>query len=190
MLSLNASTFLRMKTMSRIKLAMALAIGATNFFGSVAYAFEQWSMNATSCTPDAASIRNNLYIGTAGTVKFAPGKVGKIVLYCPVPTLSWTPRSIAIQYYDDTAAPGNHVTAQFIKMSLGNATGSGLIQSLVTVDSDVLAVPTTGGNSKGSIRTFVHAYEPKFNAYYIRVDIDRNNTTANETIYAVILQGG
>lgn len=179
-----------MKNMNMIKVAIALAIGATSFFGSGAYAnaFEQWSMNGTSCTPDAKSIRDDLYIGTAGTVKFAPGKVGNIVLYCPVPTLSWTPTSIAIQYYDDTAAQGNHVTAQFIEMALGNATGAGLIKSIVTVDSNVLAAPTTGGNSKGTIHTFSHAYEPKFNAYYIRVDITRNNAAANETIYAVVLQ--
>jgi len=176
-----------MKRMNMIKLAIVLAMGATSFLGSGAYAFEQWSMNATSCTPDAGSIRNNLYIGTAGTVKFAPGKVGNIVLYCPVPTLSWTPTSIAIQFYDDTAAPGNHVTAQFIEMSLGDAIGAGLIKSVVPVDSDVPG-PTTGGNSKGAIRTFIHAYEPKGNAYYIRVDIARNNSAANETIYAVILQ--
>jgi hypothetical protein len=174
--------------MNIIKVAIALTIGATSFFGPAAYAFEQWSMNATSCTPDAGSIRGNLYIGTGGTVKFAPGKVGNIVLYCPVPTLSWTPTSIAIQYYDDSAAQGNHVTAQFIEMALGNASGAGLIKSVATVDSNVLAAPTTGGNSKGAIRTFTHAYEPKGNAYYIRVDVARNNSAANETIYAVVLQ--
>ena len=170
-----------------IKVAIAVAVGATSFFGPSAYAFDQWSMNGTSCTPDAGAIRGNLYIGTAGTVKFAPGKVGNIVLYCPVPTLSWTPTSIAIQFYDDSGAPGNHVTAQFIEMSLGNATGAGMINSVATVDSDVMG-PTTGGNSKGAIRTFSHAYDPKGNAYYIRVDITRNNAAANETIYAVVLQ--
>ena len=103
-----------MTRMNMIKVAIALAIGSTPFFGCGAYAFEQWSMNGTSCTPDAGSIQNNLYIGTAGTVKFAPGKIGNIVLYCPVPTLSWTPTSIAIQYYDDSAAPGNHVTAPVV----------------------------------------------------------------------------
>jgi hypothetical protein len=180
-------TFERMTKMNMIKVAIALGIGATSFFCSGAYAFEQWEMNATSCTPDAGSIRNNLYIGTGGTVKFAPGKVGDIVLYCPVPTLSWTPTSIAIQYYDDSAASGNHVTAQFIEMSLGNASGAGLIKSVATLDSDV-AGPTTGGNSRGAISTFTHAYEPKGNAYYIRVDIVRNNPAANETIYAVVLQ--
>jgi hypothetical protein len=174
--------------MHTIKVATALAIGASSFLGFGADAAELWSMNGTSCTPDAGSIRNSLYLGTAGTVKFASGKVGNIVLYCPVPTLGWTPTSIAIQYYDDTATPGNHVTAQFIEMSLGNATGSGLIRSVATVDSDVLAGSTTGGNSKGAIRTFTHAYEPKGNAYYIRVDIFRTNATANETVYAVILQ--
>ena len=174
--------------MNRIIAVIVLALVATSFFSSQAYAFEQWSINATSCTADAGSIRDNLYIGTAGTVKFASNKVGNIILYCPVPTLTWTPTSIAIQYYDDTAAAGNHVTAQFIKMSLGNATGSGLIKSIATVDSDVLAVPTTGGNSRGNIRTFTHAYDPKGNSYYIRVDISRNNPAANETIYAVVLQ--
>jgi hypothetical protein len=177
-----------MKSMNRIIVVIALAIVATSFFGSKAYAFEQWSMNATSCTADAGSIRDNLYIGTAGTVKFASNKVGNIILYCPVPTLNWTPNSIAIQYYDDSPTAGNHVTAQFIKMSLGNATGAGLIRSIATVDSDVLAAPTTGGNSKGTIRTFSHAYDPKGNSYYIRVDISRNNPAANETIYAVVLQ--
>jgi hypothetical protein len=177
-----------MKAMNTAKVVIALAIGATSFLGSGAYAAELWSMNATSCTPDAGSIRSNLYIGTAGTVKFATGKVGDIIVYCPVPTLSWTPTSIAIQYYDDTAAPGNHVTAQLIEMSLGNAAGAGLIKSVATVDSDVLAGPTSGGNSKGTIKTFSHAYQPKGNAYYIRVDIFRSSPTANETVYAVILQ--
>jgi hypothetical protein len=174
--------------MNMVKAAMLLAITATSFFyGSGAYASEQWGMNATSCTPDAASIRNNLYIGTAGTVKFAAGKVGDIVVYCPVPTLTWTPTSLAIQYYDDSSARGNHVTAQLIEMSLGNANGSGLISSVVTVDSDT-AGSTAGGNAKGAIHTFVHTYDPKGNVYYIRVDISRNAPAANETIYAVVLQ--
>lgn len=174
--------------MNMIKTAAALAAVATSLFGTSAYAFDQWSMNATSCTPDAGSIQNILYIGTAGTVKFAAAKVGNIVLYCPVPTLSWTPTSIAIQFYDDSSVKGDHVTAQFIEMALGNAAGAGLIKSVASVDSDVLAAPTSGGNSKGNIHTFTHAYDPKGNAYYVRVDIARTRTAANETIYAVVLQ--
>jgi hypothetical protein len=108
------------------------------------------------------------------------------VLYCPVPTLSWTPSSIAIQYYDDSDAPGDHVTAQFIEMQLTPSTSTGFINSVATVDSD--PGTTTGGNAKGHIKEFVHAYDPKFNVYYIRVDVSRTNTNANETIYAVVLQ--
>jgi len=174
--------------MNMLKIAVALAAVATSLFESSAYAFEQWSMNASACTPDAGSTQGNLYIGTAGTIKFASAKTGNIVLYCPVPTLSWTPTSIAIQYYDDSAVKGDHVTAQFIEMSLGNAVGSGLIRSIATVDSDILATPTSGGNSKGNIHTFTHAYDPKGNAYYIRVDVARTSAAANETIYAVVLQ--
>jgi hypothetical protein len=176
--------------MNMIKLIVVLAIGTTSFFGSGAYAFEQWSMNATSCTPDAGSIRNNLYIGTGGTIKFASGKVGNIILYCPVPTLSWTPTTIAMQIYDDSDAAGNHITAQLIEMSVDKDIGGGLIKSVATVSSVVPTGPTTGGNAERRGHVFHHAYEPKSNAYYIRVDISRNNPDANETIYAVVLNTG
>jgi len=117
-------------------------------------------------------------------VKFASGKTGDIVLYCPISfKLGFTPSILALVYYDDTSASGNHVTAQLIKMYMGN----GLISSIVTVDSDHGPV-SVNGNANYVLREFTDNYDPNDYAYYIRIDISRSSITANETAYAVALQ--
>src|SRR6478672_5905790 len=111
--------------------ALALVCGLSAH-SERAHAFNEWNVNGTSCVADAGAIQNNLYIGTGGTVKFAAGKIGDIVLYCPVANLNFKPSVIGLTYYDDTSAVGNHVTAQLIKMEMG----TGAIARVVTVDSD------------------------------------------------------
>jgi hypothetical protein len=166
---------------------MTKALGAIAFgicaLSAPAYAYNQWNINASSCTADAGAIRNDLYIGTGGTVKFGSGKMGDIVLYCPVPKLNFTPTLLAVIYYDDTFISGNHVTAQLIRMDMS----TGLISRVVTADSDRGPV-STNGNANYAVQTFVHNYDSTNYAYYIRIDIVRNLTTANETVYAVALQ--
>jgi hypothetical protein len=69
--------------MEMIKGALAIAIGISAI-SATSYAASEWNVNGTSCVADAGSIRGNLYIGTGGTIKFASGQTGDIVLYCPV----------------------------------------------------------------------------------------------------------
>lgn len=165
-----------------VKAAFAIAIGLS-VMSSTAFAVNAYNVNATSCVPDAATIRNNLYIGTGGTVKFAAGKTGNIVLYCPVHTLSFTPRLLGFGYYDDRHDAGNHVTVQLIKMA---ADGSELI-SIVTVDSRT-GPASSNGKASHTAHEFSDQYDPVNFAYYVRIDITRNSLTANETIYAIALQ--
>ena len=165
------------------KAALAIAIGISAI-STPSYAFNQWNVNGTSCVPDAGAIQNNLYIGTGGTVKFASGKTGDIVLYCPVSAnLGFTPRLVGLTYYDDTSALGNHVTVQLIKMDMS----TGGITSIVTVDSNNGAV---SANGKASLigHTFQDAFDTKNFAYYLRVAVIRNSRNANETVYGVALQ--
>jgi hypothetical protein len=154
-----------------------LALPATLF------AFNQWNVNGTSCVADAGSIFNQLYLGTGGTVKFAAGKTGNIVLYCAVANPGFKPRLLGLTYYDDTRAAGNHVTAQLIKLDMS----TGGITPVVKVDSDTGPVSKNG---KASLvpHTFTENYDFKNFAYYIRIDIARNLSTANETVYGVALQ--
>jgi hypothetical protein len=173
----------KLEDIEMIKASALVAIGMWAASAPL-HAFNQWNVNATSCVADAGSIRGDLYIGTGGTVKFASAKTGDIVLYCPVSSkLDFTPSILALVYYDDTSAAGNHVTAQLIKMYMGN----GSIASIATVDSD--NGPVSGnGNANYVVREFTDNYDPTNYAYYIRIDIVRNSTAANETAYGVALQ--
>jgi hypothetical protein len=143
----------------------------------------EWNVNGTSCVADAGSIRDNLYLGTGGTVKFANGKTGDIILYCPVPNLGWTPSILGLLYYDDSRDAGNHVTVQLIKMAMD----FGAITRIVTVDSKPGPV-STQGKANHTAHEFTDTYDPKNYAYYLRIDIMRNSTTANEIVYGVALQ--
>jgi hypothetical protein len=166
-----------------IKTALALAIGIS-VISAPARATNEWNVNGTSCVADAGSIRNNLNLGTAGTVKFASGKTGDIVLYCPVSfKLGFTPSVLGLTYYDDTRTPGNHVTVQLIKMAMD----TGAITSIVTIDSNNGPVSANGKASLAA-HEFTNTYDPVNFAYYLRIDIIRNSTTANETVYGVALQ--
>lgn len=64
---------------------------------------------------------------------------------------------------------------------------TGFIRPVARVDSDRGPV-SANGNSNGVIQEFQDVYDPTNFAYYIRVDISRNSITANETVYAVLLQ--
>ena len=166
-----------------IKAALAIAIGISAI-SATSYGTNEWSVNATSCVPDAGTIQKNLHLGTGGTVKFASGKTGDIVLYCPVSfKLGFTPSILGFVYYDDTSAAGNHVTVGLIKMVMD----TGLITSIVTVDSDSGPV-SSGGNANHVAHEFADTYDPTHFAYYLRIDVIRKSTTANETIYGVALQ--
>jgi hypothetical protein len=161
-------------------LSTAIALCAIS---ATANAFNEWNVNATSCTADAGSIQGNLYIGTGGTVKFANGRTGDIILYCPVPQLAFTPSILGFTFYDDSTAAGNHVTVQLIKMDMQ----FGRITSVVTLDSKP-GPATKNGQATGRIKEFTDNYDPTNFAYYIRVDIVRNSATANEIVYGIILQ--
>jgi hypothetical protein len=166
-----------------IRTALALAIGIS-VISTASYATNEWNVNATSCVADAGTIQKGLYLGTGGTVKFASGKTGDIVLYCPVSfKLPFTPSIIGLVYYDDSPAAGNHVTVQLIKMAMD----TGLITSIVTIDSDK-GPGTSQGKANHVAHEFTDTYDPTNFAYYIRIDVIRNSLTANETVYGVALQ--
>ncbi|MGB9119858.1 MAG: hypothetical protein WCE73_04505 [Candidatus Angelobacter sp.] len=167
--------------MTRTALAIAMGIFAIS---ANCFATSEWNVNATSCVADAGSIQKSLYLGTGGTIKFASGKTGDIVLYCPISfKVGFTPSIIGLVYYDDSAVPGNHVTVQLIKMAMD----TGLITSIVTIDSDK-GSGTSQGKANHVAHEFTDTYDPTNFAYYIRIDVMRNSTTANETVYGVALQ--
>ena len=165
-----------------LRAMLAIAIGIATM-SATSYAYNEWNVNGTSCVADSGTIRDGLYLGTGGTVKFASGKTGDIVLYCSVASLTFTPSVLGLLYYDDSSAAGNHVTVQLIKMAMD----TGAITSIVTVDSNNGPV-SSQGKANHTAHEFTDHYDPKNFAYYLRIDIIRNSLTANETVYGVALQ--
>ena len=159
--------------------AIVVGISATS------YAKHQWNINAASCVADAGTIRNSLYLGTGGTVKFASGKTGDIILYCPVPNLSFTPALLQLDFLDDVPRKDsrNGVTAQLIKMSMLD----GSIRPVITVFSNNAQTPANQGKASITGLSFNDSYDPTNFAYYIRIDIMRSAVTTNEIAYAVAL---
>lgn len=66
-------------------------------------------------------------------------------------------------------------------MSTGN------LSVIETVDSESGFV-SSGGSANTVAGTFTSTYDPNNYAYYLRIDLIRNSTSANETVYGVALQ--
>jgi hypothetical protein len=167
-----------MEMIKALSIAVVIAgISATS------YAKQQWNINATSCVADAGTIRDSLYLGTGGTIKFASGKTGNIILYCPVPRLDFKPALLVLDFLDDVPRKDsrNGVTAQLIKMSMLD----GSIRPVITVFSNNAQTPTNQGKASVTGMSFNDSYDPINFAYYIRIDIMRSSATTNEIAYAV-----
>ena len=118
-----------------------------------------------------------------GTIKFASGKTGNIILYCPVPNLNFTPRLLVLEFLDAVPRKDtrNGVSAQLIKMAMLD----GGIRSIVTVFSNNAQTPQNQGKASRAGLSFTDNYDSINFAYYIRVDIMRSAATTNEIAYAV-----
>jgi hypothetical protein len=167
-------------TKAAFAFAMTIVVSAIS---ATSYGANFWNVNGTSCVADAGTIRDGLYLGTGGTVKFASGKTGDIVLYCPVSfKLDFKPSIVGLTYYDDSPSADHHVTVQLIKMAID----TGAITRLVTADSNRGPV-SSGGKANHTAQEFTDTYDPKNFAYYLRIDVIRKSPTANVTVYSVSL---
>jgi hypothetical protein len=172
-----------MKTLALIAIVFVSALTGN------AYA-QEWSINASSCVPDNTAIQANRYLNTAGSTKFQSAATGTITLYCPIAfsgNLS-SPGTLEILYADDDNTAGNNVAAQYIKM---NKT-TGTLTTIVTTDTDQSSPPasTFCTQSLGPNicrNTFTDTVSTSTNFYYVRIDISRNSTSANEILFGVRL---
>jgi len=155
--------------------AAVVALSANAFAGTPV-----WGTNVSSCVPDNSAIQPNLYLNSAGSMGFASGATGDVVVYCPIPTLASTPGNIQIGYIDDTATSLNHVKAQLIAMNYT----TGAISTVTTIDSANFS--SSASYVSHSLSTDFTGYNPSQNAYYIRIDLVRNGTQ-HETMFNVAL---
>jgi hypothetical protein len=171
-----------------------LSIAITALFVAILIAepvqADSWTINGSSCVPGDPAIQNNRYLVTAGTVKHQSTATGLITLYCPIPfpTLIGSVRgggyyrisSLSMTYADsDGRGTVANIRAQLVKLSHGTGSLTNIGNALDS-NSSPWTVPTT---MTGSLS---HAASG-FDYYYVRVDLDRSETSESVTLFGVEL---
>jgi hypothetical protein len=137
-----------------------------------------WSMNATSCVPDADTITFDRYVTNKGIVAHRKRNVDLIQLACDVnnPPIQGTQWFLFVTYRDSTgtAATAN-VLARLIRVS--RTTGAQTV--VATFNSNDSGVVTMGQGSVG----FTHAFDFANNYYYVLLALDRSSFS--ETVQVV-----
>lgn len=139
-----------------------------------------WSAAAATCVPGDPAIQSDRYLVQAGKVQHTASSVDLVTLYCPVErnTGADDPNRLYMTWNDSSSAPGANVKAQLIRMSKT----TGALTTIATLDSNSSGT----GLIYGSVG-FTEALNWGQNYYYVRVDLDRNNTSEIEQFFGVEL---
>jgi hypothetical protein len=154
---------------------------------SAAHAENAWSIVATGCVPDSATIKSDRYSGILTSVRHATGNIDLITLLCPIPRFnsSTTHWNLKLKYQDTTGTdPAAYVAAKLFREGIGVAAGP---QTLATANSNASAI--TGVNVVSS-PVFIHTFNFENFIYWVRIELDRTVSTGQVvTAYQVILDG-
>jgi hypothetical protein len=174
---------------------MRLSIAITALFVTILIAApvqaENWSINGSSCVPGDPAIQNNRYLVTAGTVKHQSTATGLITLYCPITFPRLIGREFAsplrfralVVTYADSDGPGTvaNITAQLVRLKMGTGSLTNIGNAL---DSNIASSEPTSGSKM--IVLISHIADSN-DYYYVRVDLNRSDTSASSTLFGVNL---
>jgi hypothetical protein len=137
-----------------------------------------WSITASSCVPDAESIRLDRYTTAGPTVAHRDANVDLIQLMCNIsdPPFQGGDWDLVITYRDST---GTGTGARLIGRLLRVSRLTGVQNAVVTFNSNNTAATTM---VKGSIG-FTHTFD--FDTYYYYVLLQLDRTTAAEIVQVV-----
>jgi hypothetical protein len=171
---------------SRMRLSIAITALFVTIFIAAPVQAESWSINGSSCVPGDPAIQNNRYLVTAGTVKHQSTATGLITMYCPItfPKLIGRGiyRALDVTYADsDGTGTVANITAQLV--SLNVRTGS-LTNIGNALDSNSFG-PTSGSSMTVEFSHTANALD----YYYVRVDLNRSDTSASSTLFGVRVAG-
>lgn len=150
--------------------AVATLLTATRAEAGTSSSANAWGSVAAGCVPDSTTTANALISSSAnfGTVTFASGKSGHILLICPVQSLvadltNYPTKYLGVRFYDsnNTSSPFCSVSAYLFRTGQQSETGS-----TVATLSDSSSY--TGTHETRA--TFTHTFA--FDGYYYWVEID------------------
>ncbi len=166
-----------MKLMHAIYAAVAVVLMTVS-----AHALE-WSANATSCVPDAESIKFGRYASTAAKIAHSVNNVDLIQVVCKIsePLPSDGVWDLNVTYRDSNGTTGGaYVIARLF--SLSRLSG---VQTLVAVFNSNSS--SAVGVTKGSI-AFSHTFDFVASYYYVVLLLDRTQTNQVVEAYGVAIE--
>ncbi|NEO01350.1 MAG: hypothetical protein F6K50_39910 [Moorea sp. SIO3I7] len=151
--------------MKKALLIGALLAQTTTFGASKALAqVPDWVMDGAGCVPIDSAIQQDLYLITAGRIKFKPEKTGSITVICPVSVNVKNANNISVSYRDSTGRSTNaRVTAALRRIRKRDGavnTVSGLVFNSDTRSETAYTFEGSSTSSESG-HTFDH-----FNYYY------------------------
>lgn len=142
------------------------------------------SMVGSACTVDTPYVANAVVNSNNGSVSFAAGKTGTILLTCPVPKLFTTScPGNAFLYHttlDSDGGGADHVSTWFNSISWGPGTA---VSNLASVFSG----PATGKQAQFSAGFAASSINYLSNYYWISVEMVRSSPATNEIFYGAFI---
>jgi hypothetical protein len=131
-----------------------------------------WSFSGSSCVPGDPAIQQDLYV-SSGSVSYKGTATGLVTLYCPVtvPTPGAT-NQLTMTYKLIGSTSFIHV--QLLSLDRNSGALSGISpQGVAVAGQSELVVPF------GPVSTYLNGY------FYVRVDLDRTNSSDQLTFFGV-----
>jgi hypothetical protein len=155
-----------------------LVLGAS--VNDVSAQVNTWSIVGAGCVPTGQTSAGALTFNSAGDVSFATGKIGEIIVTCPVPDFIDSAVGMTVVYRDsDGAGTLVNVQANLRKKDLltGQASNAGAI-----FNSDSGPVSGTAGYAVAGVLlgnpcngNLFHFDHNRY-AYYVQINMKRSNT--------------
>lgn len=171
-----------MRTKSKIFLLFPALLGALLLFESASHARSIWTYVGSACVPDEGSI--NKYQASAGKFEHKGSNTGSIFGRCNVANPvdiagvvaypDWN--TLEVVYRDPDSDPTNTNTNQVIVKLIRVSNTTGGVSTLATFDSE-----NSGASSsfQTNSTTFSHNFNFTIYAYYVEIQVKRNNSGAS-----------
>lgn len=148
-----------------------------------------WAWSAMAAQSAGAPIPKDLYVSSAGSVRFAEGKTGTVALICPLTAdvQGKQLRSLRLTYRDGGSTDTSRVSASLRRVrcpTVGGPAGAGQVETVPRseVSSNDPGAPNSGPNSWATHQSGApgavmnHTVDLENFYYYVQINLIRTNT--------------
>jgi hypothetical protein len=143
----------------------------------------KWSVVGSGCVIDSAYTSQAVINSQNGSVSFAPGATGWILMTCPVAVFTYDASPSC--YMNTGITTLNTNSNGYIKGWLAYITRS---TTSTSVGNPAVVTSSVSASKQVDSTIFTHAFDFEANYYWVNIEMHRTNTTSNPTFYGTWLQ--